>query len=129
MRLFLLTITLMMLTVVASYSIFDTNENEYKHKNKAKGRAIRGFLNRDLSTARGFGKRNDNLLENFSPADLPRIFNEDTIKQNIPIEWISKKMSNDQNLARVFMENFVDTNHDGHISVEELLQPLNGGEQ
>lgn len=67
-RLLVIEITFLILAVVNSYPTF--GENEYKHKNRDKGRTIRGFKNMDLSTARGFGKRADHYVMNLMPSDL-----------------------------------------------------------
>lgn len=67
-RLLVIEITFLILAVVNSYPAF--GENEYKHKNRDKGRSIRGFKNMDLSTARGFGKRADHYVMNLIPSDL-----------------------------------------------------------
>jgi hypothetical protein len=67
-RLLIIEITFLILAVVNSYPTF--GDNEYKHKNRDKGRTIRGFKNMDLSTARGFGKRADHYVMNLMPSDL-----------------------------------------------------------
>lgn len=67
-RLLVIEITFLILAVVNSYPAF--GENEYKHKNRDKGRTIRGFKNMDLSTARGFGKRAEHYAMNLIPSDL-----------------------------------------------------------
>lgn len=67
-RLLVIEITFLILAVVNSYPAFE--DNEYKHKNRDKGRTIRGFKNMDLSTARGFGKRADHYVMNLIPSDL-----------------------------------------------------------
>ncbi|XP_050534132.1 allatotropins-like [Daktulosphaira vitifoliae] len=125
-QLFVLTIIFLMLTIVTPYPTFENNVNEFKNKNRDKVRTIRGFKNMDLATARGFGKRTENLLLNLLPSETSGDFKEDNLKQNIPIDWVSRKLSNDQYLAKALVENFIDTNRDGQISVEELLQPING---
>lgn len=67
-RLLVVEITFLILAVVNSYPAFE--DNQYKQKNRDKGRTIRGFKNMDLSTARGFGKRADRYVMNLMPSDL-----------------------------------------------------------
>lgn len=67
-RLLVIEITFLILAVVNSYPAFE--DNGYKHRNRDKGRTIRGFKNMDLSTARGFGKRADHLVVNLMPPDM-----------------------------------------------------------
>lgn len=67
-RLLVIEITFLILAVVNSYPAFD--DNGYKHRNRDKGRTIRGFKNMDLSTARGFGKRSEHYVINLMPSDL-----------------------------------------------------------
>lgn len=71
-RLLVIEITFLMLAVVNSYPAFD----EYKQKNRDKGRTIRGFKNMELATARGFGKRTDHYAMSLLPSDL-RMDNKD----------------------------------------------------
>lgn len=74
-RLLVIEITFLILAVVNSYPTF--GNNVYKHKNRDKGRTIRGFKNMDLSTARGFGKRADHYAMDLLPSDLPMDNNKD----------------------------------------------------
>lgn len=67
-RLLVVEITFLILAVVNSYPAFE--DNEYKHKNREKGRTIRSFKNLDIVTARGFGKRADRYVMNLTPSDL-----------------------------------------------------------
>jgi len=77
-RLLVIEITFLILAVVNSYPAFE--DNEFKHKNRDKGRSIRGFKNMDLSTARGFGKRTDHYV-NLMPSDLFVDNKEDSFNQ------------------------------------------------
>lgn len=78
-RLLVIEITFLILAVVNSYPAFE--DNEYKHKNRDKGRTIRGFKNMDLSTARGFGKRVDRYIMNLIPSDSVMENKDDAFNQ------------------------------------------------
>ncbi|VVC32682.1 EF-Hand 1, calcium-binding site,EF-hand domain pair,EF-hand domain [Cinara cedri] len=169
-RLLVLEITfLMILAVVNSYPAF--GNNEYKHKNKDKGRTIRGFKNMDLSTARGFGKRAehyaldllpsdiftdnkderfnnkrnmqtargfgkraDNYATNLLPSDTFTDNKDDGFNQNMQmdesLETMIKNKYSARNDLKNLIENVLDRNHDGLISIEEWMQAMqqNDGE-
>ncbi|XP_060880773.1 allatotropins-like [Metopolophium dirhodum] len=120
-RLLVIEITFLILAVVNSYPAFE--DSEFKHKNRDKGRTIRGFKNMDLSTARGFGKRTDHYM-NLMPLDLFVDNKEDSFNQNIPMEVSLEKILKSK--YKHFIEKLIDVNHDGYISGEELLQSIDG---
>ncbi|XP_026814139.1 allatotropins-like [Rhopalosiphum maidis] len=120
-RLLVIEITFLILAVVNSYPAFE--DNEFKHKNRDKGRTIRGFKNMDLSTARGFGKRTDHYV-NLMPSDVFVDNKEDSFNQNIPLDVSLDKIL--KNKYNNFIEMLIDVNHDGYISREELLQSIDG---
>ncbi|XP_025416327.1 allatotropins-like [Sipha flava] len=123
-RLLIIEITFLILAVVNSYPTF--GDNEYKHKNRDKGRTIRGFKNMDLSTARGFGKRADHYVMNLMPSDLLVDNKDDSFNQNIPMEGSLEKILKNKYFAKNLIEKLIDVNHNGYISIEELLQPIDG---
>nr|BAV78792.1 allatotropin [Plautia stali] len=69
-------------------------------------RATRGFKNVALSTARGFGKRDGLPLQN-----QPRL----------KVEWLANEITNNPQLAGMFVRRFLDVDSDGFISANELL--------
>ncbi|XP_014274846.1 allatotropins [Halyomorpha halys] len=68
-------------------------------------RATRGFKNVALSTARGFGKRDGLQLQQ------PRL----------KAEWLANELTNNPQLAGMFVRRFLDVDSDGFISPNELL--------
>ncbi|CAH1397907.1 unnamed protein product [Nezara viridula] len=69
-------------------------------------RATRGFKNVALSTARGFGKR-----DGLPPLQQPRL----------KAEWLANELTNNPELAGMFVRRFLDVDADGFISPNELL--------
>lgn len=95
---------------------------------RGKPRATRGFKNAQLSTARGFGKR-DGFYQSLE-SDLPDdrkgyygdIYKEIPEAESFTIDWFVEELANNPRLARIIIRKFIDQNQDGELSIEELLR-------
>jgi len=100
-------------------------------------RSNRGFRNSQLSTARGFGKRDSGSLVANSRSSsvssqalppnyegfLPVVF--DSSRTNYPNSWLVEELQNNPEVARFIVERLVDENGDGELTPGELTRRPN----
>lgn len=95
---------------------------------RGKPRSTRGFKNAQLSTARGFGKR-----DYYQNLDIPDLTDErkgyygDILKEipeteSFTVDWFVEELASNPRLARIVIRKFIDQNQDGELSIEELLR-------
>ncbi|XP_063219321.1 allatotropins-like [Bacillus rossius redtenbacheri] len=107
---------LMLALLLAALSLVAAGPRSYPSQ-RSKPRAIRGFKNAALSTARGFGKRDGSELPD---PDQPERFSVDSL----PVDWFVQELRSNPELARIIVHKFVDADQDGELSAEELLRPV-----
>ncbi|ODN02852.1 Allatotropin [Orchesella cincta] len=109
---------------VATGSSVNTGRSGYPRSN-------RGFRNSQLSTARGFGKRDSGSLVSNSRSSqglslanyegfLPVVF--DSSRTNYPTSWLVELLQNNPDVAKFIVDRLVDENGDGELTPSELTR-------
>ncbi|XP_034249660.1 allatotropins-like [Thrips palmi] len=96
-------------------------------KGQTKPRAIRGFKNVVLSTARNFGKRGGSDAQGEYVDEAALQANGQDYQRppsSFPVQWFVEEIQNNPDLARGVVRKFIDENQDGELSAEELLRSV-----